>query len=58
MGTADLGYPVLVGILLFWLLFAVFSMLATFLSRDGIRDLRRFFHRMMETSEESKNHEG
>jgi hypothetical protein len=55
MTSADLGFPVLFSILVFWGLFAVAAIASTFLTRANLEDfkqaLRRFF-------DEESHHKG
>ena len=50
MTTVDLGFPILLTILVFWGLFALSAILTTFTKRENLRDIKDFLHRMSDTS--------
>lgn len=58
MTWADFGYPVMLGILIFWGLFAIFAILSTFTKRENLKDLKQFIHRFLDTSGRNHSHEG
>lgn len=49
MTWADLGYPVLLAILIFWGLLLISGVLTTFLKKENQRDVKAFFRRLMDT---------
>lgn len=54
MTWVDLGYPVLLAILIFWGLLLISGVLTTFTRKENQRDMKAFFHRLMDTGD--RNH--
>jgi hypothetical protein len=44
--TADLGYPILLGILTFWALLALGAFLTTFLKKKNLREFKDYLKRL------------
>ena len=55
MTTADLGYPILLFILIFWGVFALTAFLNTLLKKGNLKDLKEFFRRMVDPSPHRKH---
>lgn len=49
MESADLGYPILLSILIFWAIFAVSAVLTTFTKKENLKDVRKYIHHLLDT---------
>ncbi len=49
MTTADLGYPILVSILIIWAFFALIAFLATFLRKKNLLEFKNYVKRLTDS---------
>lgn len=54
MEWADLGFPVLLAILVFFGIFAVSAIITSFVKKENRRDLKAFFHRLLDTGDKKQ----
>jgi hypothetical protein len=57
MTSADLGYPALLFILTFWGFLAIAGFVTAFTKKENLRDIKKFWQRVIDPTHHHHSHE-